>query len=169
MMKKFKRIAALLLAGLMMLAMFTACSEEDVDQLSLGKRYVQAYVEGINRVRSEGLPTLENDSNLQAYCKKALEQIDADGCFDADLTDNSYFRDGIQLVIEIDSDGEAPEGKYKALALTDKSVAVISAQFGDASGNFYAGWDDVTALGVYYLEVDGALYGAYATSYASLS
>lgn len=168
-MKKFKRLAALLLASLMMLALFTACSEEDVVQLSLGERYIQAYVDGINRVRSEGLPTLENDPVLQAYCENALAQIDADGYFDANLTDLSYSKDEIELVIEIDTDCEAPEGKYKALPLTEEFIAVISLMFGDAGGNFYVGLDEVTALGVCYLEVNGNLYGAVAKSYAPLS
>lgn len=159
MMKKFKRIAALLLAGLMMLAMFTACSQEEVEQLSLGKRYVQVYIDGINSYHPKDAQ-LENDKDLEAYCKEALSYLDENGYFNENLEAQLYDKYNIEIIIEtpISDDYEVIDGKCKAAPMTEELLAFLKGQYNETGGANK--FDEMTRIGAAYREIGGNIYCA---------
>lgn len=78
-MKHWKRLAALVLAGALMLGCLTGCcSDNEEAAKALGEAYVTAYLEYLNKAchaADPTLPTLENDAEMQAICEWMLDQI----------------------------------------------------------------------------------------------
>ena len=71
-MKMFKRFAAAFLAGVMALAMLTACGGGSGSGAStIGEKFENKYIAAINTLRGENAEKLENDTDLR---NKALAQ-----------------------------------------------------------------------------------------------
>lgn len=166
-MKKFKRLAALLLACLMMLAAFTACSSEDVVQLSLGERYVQTYIEGINNYHPKDAQ-LENDKELESYCKEALSYLDENGYFDENLLDQLYSKYNVEIIIETSftDDYEVIEGKTKAAPMTEEYLAFLKDMYSKTGGS--SAYDLLTRIGAAYREIGENTYCAHAVAIDNL-
>ena len=65
-MKMFKRFAAALLAGVMVLAMLTACGGGSGSGTStIGEEFENKYIAAINTLRGEKAEKLENDTDLR--------------------------------------------------------------------------------------------------------
>ena len=75
-MKMLKKMAALLLAGVMALALLTACGEDSTP--SFGKQVEDAAIKAVNTALGEN-STLTNDSTLRAQAAQMLEKVNADG------------------------------------------------------------------------------------------
>ena len=69
-MKMLKKMAALLLVGVMALALLTACGEDSTP--SFGKQVEDAAIKAVNSA-------LTNDSTLRAQAAQMLEKVNADG------------------------------------------------------------------------------------------
>lgn len=82
-MKHWKRLTALVLAGVLMLGCLTGCcADNEAAARELGEAYVTAYLEYVNKARHAADPTLEvleNDAEMQAVCEWMLDQIGPDG------------------------------------------------------------------------------------------
>lgn len=75
-MKMLKKMAALLLAGVMALALLTACGDDSTP--SFGKQVEDAAIKAVNTALGEN-STLTNDSTLRAQAAQMLEKVNADG------------------------------------------------------------------------------------------
>ena len=75
-MKMLKKMAALLLAGVMAMALLTACGEDSTP--SFGKQVEDAAIKAVNTALGEN-STLTNDSTLRAQAAQMLEKVNADG------------------------------------------------------------------------------------------
>ena len=75
-MKMFKRFVAVLLVGVMALAMLTACGERTS---KIGKEFEDAALAAINTARGEGVEALKNDETLRDKALGQLRYIKGDG------------------------------------------------------------------------------------------
>lgn len=131
-MKNFKRFAALLLAGLMMLAVFTGCSADTVVTNELGEQYVQTYIDGVNLVRSDDLPTLDNDSRATNLCLQVLDLIDEETGLLPKYEAYTYqdLGDGYYALTIVTVYCESYDDTYtKAIAVTPEFLAEYKASF----------------------------------------
>ena len=79
-MKMFKRFAAALLAGVMVLAMLTACGGGSGSGTStIGEEFENKYIAAINTLRGEKAEKLENDTDLRNKALAQLQKIKDDG------------------------------------------------------------------------------------------
>ena len=151
-MKMFKRFAAALLAGVMVLAMLTACGVNGGGGASLGEQLENAMVDQINNVRSESSEKLTNDPTLRAQALAVLNKATADGKLKrVDITENVF--------VITTKDGPDEEGYYTLLAMTEENLANLKKpQKPDAK------YDAITAFGVATRVVNGKTYLAYAVT-----
>ena len=75
-MKMLKKMAALLLVGVMALALLTACGEDSTP--SFGNQVEDAAIKAVNTALGEN-SALTNDSTLRAQAAQMLEKVNADG------------------------------------------------------------------------------------------
>lgn len=130
-MKKLMRSVSLLLAGLMTMALFTACGTSSADVL--GQQYVQAYINGFNLIRTtEDLP---NDPALETRCLALLEKIDPETCT-VKAGEESVYEDykdhrGFRVHIDIETTGEydPQTDSYQAAPVTEKMIAALKAYY----------------------------------------
>ena len=79
-MKMFKRFAAALLAGVMVLAMLTACGGGSGSGTStIGEEFENKFIAAINTLRGENAGNLENDTDLRNKALAQLAKIKEDG------------------------------------------------------------------------------------------
>lgn len=130
-MKKLMRSVSLLLTGLMTMALFTACGTDTASVL--GEQYVQAYIDGINLVRTAD--DLDNDPTLEARCLELLENIDPEtGIVEAG---KSYVREdyeghrgfGIHIDIKTTGDYDYQTNSYQAAPVTEEMIAEMTAYY----------------------------------------
>ena len=142
-MKMFKRFAAALLAGVMVLAMLTACGGNGGGGASLGEQLENAMVDQMNNVRSEGSEKLTNDPTL-------LNKATADGKLkQVDITKN--------VLVMAEKGGPDEEGYYTLLAMTEENLANLK-----KPQQPNAKYDAITAFGVATRVVNGKTYLAFA-------
>ena len=130
-MKMFKRFAAALLAGVMVLAMLTACGGGSGSGTStIGEEFENKYIAAINTLRGENAEKLENDTDL---CNKALAQlakIKEDGTIarnDVNTSTVTYDADGkpatvIMISVGTANKGEVVDGVCQAKEITPESL-----------------------------------------------
>ena len=113
-MKMFKRFAAALLAGVMVLAMLTACGGGSGSGTStIGEEFENKYIAAINTLRSENAGNLENDTDLRNKALAQLAKIKEDGTIavnDANTSIVTYDADGKPATVIIISVGTANKG-----------------------------------------------------------
>ena len=149
-MKMFKRFAAALLAGVMVLAMLTACGGNGGGGASLGEQLENAMVDQMNNVRSEGSEKLTNDPTLRAQALAVLNKATADGKLkQVDITKN--------VLVMAEKGGPDEEGYYTLLAMTEENLANLK-----RPQQPNAKYDAITAFGVATRVVNGKTYLAFA-------
>lgn len=149
-MKMFKRFAAALLAGVMVLAMLTACGGNGGGGASLGEQLENAMVDQMNSVRSEGSKKLTNDPTLRAQALAVLNKATADGKLkQVDITKN--------VLVMAEKGGPDEEGYYTLLAMTEENLANLK-----KPQQPNAKYDAITAFGVATRVVNGKTYLAFA-------
>ena len=153
-MKMFKRFAAALLAGVMVLAMLTACGGNGGNGPSLGEQLESAMVDQMNSVRSEGCEKLTNDPTLRAEAMAVLDKVTADGKLKAtDITEN--------VLVMAEQKPADENGYYTLLAMTEEHLASLK-----QPQNPDSKFDAVTAFGVATKVINGKTYLAYAMTVA---
>ena len=112
-MKMFKRFAAALLAGVMALAMLTACGGGSGSGTStIGEEFENKYIAAINTLRGEKAEKLENDTDLRNKALAQLQKIKDDGtiaAIDANtsiVTPNADGKSVTAVVISVGTKGE---------------------------------------------------------------
>ena len=137
-MKKMKRLVAVLLAGILALAMLTACGEEA--QPSLGQRAENLMIESFNKAYDT---TYQNDADLKNKVGAVLNQIDENGEIDiaslnkskiyglpCDYVDN---KDGTYtFTVYVVAQGiNADKTKYEAIEVTEEMLSKANANSTD--------------------------------------
>ena len=117
-MKMFKRFAAALLAGVMVLAMLTACGGGAGSGAStIGEKFENKYIAAINTLRGENAEKLENDTDLRNKALAQLQKIKDDGtiaAIDANtsiVTPNADGKSVTAVVISVGTKGEPDKGE----------------------------------------------------------
>ena len=139
-MKKLAKLTSLLLAGIMALAMLTACNgtPSAAEAEALGKQYTEQALAILNKYRATQntvqtpYPKLDNDSDLLELAKQRLMLIGQDGKIaikDAWYTpeEEKEYLD-VRVMIEPLGRGEKGDetGRYPALALTEQRLAELN-------------------------------------------
>lgn len=70
-MKKLKRLAAVLLAGIMALALFTACSDSDPGNPEFDPKVESAYLDALNKTFGT---SFENDADIKRLAIEHIEE-----------------------------------------------------------------------------------------------
>lgn len=139
-MKKLAKLTSLLLAGIVALAMLTACNgtPSAAEAEALGKQYTEQALAILNEYRATQnteqtpYPQLDNDPKLLALAEKRLELIGQDGKIAGSDTwytpeEGKEYLD-IRVMIEPLGPGEMGNinERYPALALTEQRLAELN-------------------------------------------
>lgn len=172
-MKMLKKMAALLLAGVMALALLTACGDDSTP--SFGKQVEDATIKTFNVAIGEN-SALTNDSALRAQAAQLLENVDADGKIEAQKSiklpkDMSYGKEITMVVATKDlnkilSDKVGPNDKVDAIKVTAEELAKLQNPqangLADVIGQYNA---EIIAVGVATKTINGNTYMAVAMTY----
>ena len=172
-MKMLKKMAALLLAGVMALALFTACGDDSTP--SFGKQVEDATIKAFNVAIGEN-SALTNDSALRAQAAQLLENVDADGKIEAQKSiklpkDMSYGKEITMVVATKDlnkilSGKVGPNDKVDAIKVTAEELAKLQNPqangLADVIGQYNA---EIIAVGVATKTINGNTYMAVAMTY----
>lgn len=139
-MKKLAKLTSLLLAGIMALALFTACNgtPSTAEAEALGKQYTEQALAILNEYRATQnteqtpYPQLDNDPELLALAEQRLMLIGQDGKIAA--KDTWYTSDegkeylDVRVMLEPLGPGEMGDAteRYPALALTEQRLAELN-------------------------------------------
>ena len=136
-MKMFKRFAVALLAGVMVLAMLTACGGGSGSGTStIGEEFENKYIAAINTLRGEKAEKLENDTDLRNKALAQLAKINEDGTIaptDAStttgtLSDDKKFVTVVTINVLTDNKGEVVDGVCQAKEITAESLGEITTE-----------------------------------------
>lgn len=172
-MKMLKKMAALLLVGVMALALLTACGEDSTP--SFGKQVEDATIKTFNAAIGEN-SALTNDSALRAQAAQLLENVDADGKIEAQKSiklpkDMSYGKEITMVVATKDlnkilSGKVGPNDKVDAIKVTAEELAKLQNPqangVADVIGQYNA---EIIAVGVATKTINGNTYMAVAMTY----
>lgn len=172
-MKMLKKMAALLLAGVMAMALLTACGEDSTP--SFGKQVEDATIKTFNAAIGEN-SALTNDSALRAQAAQLLENVDADGKIEAQKSiklpkDMSYGKEITMVVATKDlnkilSGKVGPNDKVDAIKVTAEELAKLQNPqangVADTIGQYNA---EIIAVGVATKTINGNTYMAVAMTY----
>lgn len=166
-MKMFKRFAAALLAGVMVLAMLTACGGGSGSGTStIGEEFENKYIAAINTLRGENAEKLENDTDLRNKALAQLAKINEDGTIaptDAStsiVTPNADGKSVTAVVISVGTKGEVVDGVCQAKEITPESLGEITK--GDATPDVVKAVQAVKRVGIATKVINGKTYAAIA-------
>ena len=168
-MKMFKRFAAALLAGVMVLAMLTACGGGSGSGAStVGEEFENKYIAAINTLRGEKAEKLENDTDLRNKALAQLAKINQDGTIAFDdahtttgtLSDDKKFVTGVTINVLTDNKGEVVDGVCQAKEITPDSLGEITADSPDAE--VVKAVQAVKRVGIATKVINGKTYAAIA-------
>ena len=162
-MKMFKRFAAVLLVGVMALAMLSACGERTS---KIGKEFEDKYVAALNTLRGEGAEALKNDEALREKALGQLSYVKGDGTIadpekDAIVTTVLEGSESdpvkIQLVVVLGKKDTA-DGVYKATEITAEALKNINSTMSGANAQKIA--KAIQKFGIATKVVNGKTYAA---------
>ena len=168
-MKMFKRFAAALLAGVMVLAMLTACGGGSGSCTSaVGEEFENKNIEVINALRGENAEKLENDTDLRNRALAQLEKIKDDGTItskEANTSIVTYDADGkpatvIMISVGTANKGEVVDGVCQAKEITPESLGEINKD--DVTPDALKGMQALKRIGIATKVINGKTYGAVA-------
>ena len=168
-MKMFKRFAAALLAGVMVLAMLTACGGGSGSGTStVGEEFENKYIAAINALRGEKAEKLENDTDLRNKALAQLAKINEDGTIavtDASTTTGTPSADGksvtvVTINVLTDNKGEVVGGVCQAKEITPESLGEITKN--DATPDVVKAVQAVKRVGIATKVINGKTYAAIA-------
>ena len=127
-MKMFKRFAAALLAGVMVLVMLTACGGGSGSGAStIGEEFENKYIAAINTLRGENAEKLENDTDLRNKALAQLQKIKDDGTIAVTDANTSIVTPNA-VVISVGTKGEPDKGVCQAKEITAESLGEITTE-----------------------------------------
>ena len=166
-MKMFKRFAAALLAGVMVLAMLTACGGGSGSGTStIGEEFENKYIAAINTLRGENAGNLENDTDLRNKALAQLAKIKEDGTIaatDANTSIVTPSADGksvTAVVISVGTKGEPDKGVCQAKEITAESLDEITPD--SAGADVVEALRALKKIGIATKVINGKTYAAIA-------
>ena len=168
-MKMFKRFAAALLAGVMVLAMLTACGGGAGSGAStIGEKFENKYIAAINTLRGENAEKLENDTDLRNKALAQLAKINEDGTIaptDAStttgtLSDDKKFVTVVTINVLTDNKGEVVDGVCQAKEITAESLDEITTD--SAGADVVEALRALKKIGIATKVINGKTYAAIA-------
>ena len=163
-MKMFKRFAAALLAGVMVLAMLTACGGAGAS--TIGEEFENKYIATLNTLRGEDAEELKNDTVLHDRALAQLAKINEDGTIavtDADtsiITPNADGKSVTVVYINVATKGDPVNGVVQAEEITAASLDKITTD--GANENTVATMRAVKKIGIATKVINGKTYVAIA-------
>lgn len=172
-MKKFRRLAALLLAGVLALAVLSGCGgsrfEREMEETVL--KYVNAAMRG---TLGEGAREFKNDPELRQKAYEMLGKIDPEsGLIDSQkalmIIDESLGDKSTTTLIAVEANGYIRD-KRLATEITQDELARIKEKIDEMLRSNGDGSDgpsakDITAFGVAARTIGGKTYMAFGTTY----
>ena len=172
-MKMFKRFAAALLAGVMVLAMLTACGGGSGSGTStIGEEFENKYIAAINTLRGEKAEKLENDTDLRNKALAQLQKINQDGTIaptDANTSIVTPSADGKSVTVVVigvgtANKGEVVDGVCQAKEITPGSLEEdITTDSSDAE--VVKAVQALKRVGIATRVINGKTYGAIAMEF----
>lgn len=169
-MKKFRRLAALLLAGVLALAVLSGCGgsrfEREMEETVL--KYVNAAMRG---TQGEGAREFKNDPELRQKAYEMLGNIDPEsGLIDSQkafmLIQERLGDKGTVTFIAVKTEEYSRSGKRLATEITQDELARIKSEIDDMlSGDGGPSAEDMTAFGVAARTIGGKTYMAIGRTY----
>lgn len=166
-MKMFKRFAAALLAGVMVLAMLTACGGGSGSGTStIGEEFENKYIAAINTLRGENAGNLENDTDLRNKALAQLAKIKEDGTIaapDANTSIVTPSADGKSVtvvMIGVGTKGEPDKGVCQAKEITAESLDEITPD--SAGADVVEALRALKKIGIATKVINGKTYAAIA-------
>ena len=166
-MKMFKRFAAALLAGVMVLAMLTACGGGSGSGTSaIGEEFENKYIAAINTLRGENAGNLENDTDLRNKALAQLAKIKEDGTIaatDANTSIVTPSADGKSVtvvMISVGTKGEPDKGVCQAKEITAESLDEITPD--SAGADVVEALRALKKIGIATKVINGKTYAAIA-------
>ena len=166
-MKMFKRFAAALLAGVMVLAMLTACGGGSGSGTStIGEEFENKYIAAINTLRGEKAEKLENDTDLRNKALAQLAKIKEDGTIaapDANTSIVTPSADGKSVtvvMISVGTKGEPDKGVCQAKEITAESLDEITPD--SAGSDVVEALRALKKIGIATKVINGKTYAAIA-------
>ena len=166
-MKMFKRFAAALLAGVMVLAMLTACGGGSGSGTStIGEEFENKYIAAINTLRGENAGNLENDTDLRNKALAQLQKIKEDGTIaatDANTSIVTPSADGKSVtvvMISVGTKGEPDKGVCQAKEITAESLDEITPD--SAGADVVEALRALKKIGIATKVINGKTYAAIA-------
>ena len=173
-MKKFRRLAALLLAGVLALAVLSGCGgsrfEREMEETVL--KYVNAAMRG---TQGEGAREFKNDPEIRQKAYELLGKIDPEsGLIDSQkafmVIDERLWDKRATTFIAVETEEYSRSGKRLATEITQDKLARIKDEIdgmlgsnGDDSDGSLA--EDMTAFGVAARTIGGKTYMAIGATY----
>lgn len=166
-MKKFRRLAALLLAGVLALAVLSGCGgsrfEREVEETVL--KYANA---AIRATQGEGAREFKNDPGLRQKAYELLGKIDPEsGLIDSQkasmVIEEHLGGKGTITLIAVETEGYSRSGKRLATEITPDELARIKQEIDHNLTGPAA--KDMTAFGVAARTIGGKTYMAIGATY----
>ena len=166
-MKKMKRLVAVLLVGIMALAMLTACGGGSGSGTStIGEEFENKYIAAINTLRGENAEKLENDTDLRNKALAQLQKINQDGTIarnDVNTSTVTYDADGkpaTVIMISVGTKGEPDKGVCQAKEITAESLDEITPD--SAGADVVEALRALKKIGIATKVINGKTYAAIA-------
>ena len=163
-MKMFKRFAAALLAGAMVLAMLTACGGAGAS--TIGEEFENKFIATINTLRGENAEELENDTDMRNKALAQLAKINEDGtivvtdAYTSITTPNADGKSVTVVAINVATKGDPVNGVVQAEEITAASLDKITTD--GANENTVATMRALKKIGIATKVINGKTYMAMA-------
>ena len=167
-MKMLKKMAALLLAGVMALALLTACGDE-----APSKSFTQQTEETVFSFYSKALGVEKNDADMKKLAETTLGYIDEDGVvtIHEDMVDYGKLVNG-KITITVAMPLPAPNTQvsqnaktYKAFEITPENLSQIQNAMGSVEAVKKLNGVTINKFGVAAKTINNKTYVAYAMEY----
>lgn len=162
-MNKMKKLVALFLAAALMAVALTGCSMPWASS-SLGEKYVDAYIDHVNDVRSRGSAKLKNDEQIAAMCTALLAKLNEKG----EISEEDLYGESEgAIVVELELDemvGDYNTGRViTAEVVTELKTkkASMAATVPGQLEKLTKKYDKYTAIGAAYRTIGDKVYAAY--------
>lgn len=161
-MKKMKRLVAVLLAGVMVLAMLTACGGAGTSEI--GKKFEDEYLKTMNSIRTE--KDLTNNTGMRNKALALLNYIDEDGMIDVDKAEPKpnveVSKDGKTVTtLQVAVERKPVDGKYVAKEITPEVIGEWNVPT-NPDPDYIAMMNAVKKIGIATKVINGKTYAAIA-------
>ena len=164
-MKMFKRFAAALLAGVMVLAMLTACGGGSGTS-TIGEEFENKFIATLSTLRGEDAEELKNDTVLHDRALAQLAKINEDGtivvtdAYTSITTPNADGKSVTVVAINVATKGDPVNGVVQAEEITAASLDKITTD--GANENTVATMRALKKIGIATKVINGKTYMAIA-------